>query len=105
MQWGPNIFLYPIEESLTEVYVRPPRPEQLVEARMYGGRWHQVGSLWELRWTASTLKDFYLNNVLIHEIGHCNDDRNTNFLSRERYANWFADEYGYRATRGKRRSG
>lgn len=102
MQWGPNIYLYPIEETLIETYTRPPLPEQLIEARMHGGRWSQEGDVWHLSWSEEAIKDFYLNNVLIHELGHVNDDRNTNFDRRERYANWFAIEYGYRASRGRR---
>lgn len=102
MQWGPNVYLYPIEESLREAYIKPPRPEQVVEAKMYGGRWTHEGDLWVLNWTPETIRDFYLNNVLIHEIGHVNDTRNTSFAARERYANWFAIEYGYRATGGHR---
>jgi hypothetical protein len=99
MQWGPTVYLYPIEESLVETFVRPPRPAQVVEARMFGGKWSQDGPLWQLEWTASTIRDFYLNNILIHEIGHIHDDRNTSFDTRERYADWFAIEYGYRASR------
>jgi hypothetical protein len=102
MQWGPNIYLYPIEESLVELYVRPPQPEQVIEARMYGGQWTQSGKSWQLTWTRETIKDFYLNNVLIHEIGHVNDERNDSFDARERYANWFAVEYGFRHSRGRR---
>lgn len=102
MQWGPNIYLYPIEETLEESYVRPPLPNQLIEARMYGGVWTQHGTSWRLCWTERAIKDFYLNNVLIHEIGHINDHRNTTFTTRERYADWFAIEYGYRASRGRR---
>lgn len=102
MQWGPNIYLYPIEESLVESYVQPPRPQDLIEARMYGGEWYQDGKLWRLKWTSETIRDFYLNNVLIHEIGHVNDDRNASFNAREQYANWFAIEYGYRASRSRR---
>jgi hypothetical protein len=102
MQWGPNIYLYPMEASLTEIYRRPPTPQQLVEARMFGGEWSQVGGEWRLSWTPDTIRDFYLNNVLIHEIGHVNDQRNTNSIARERYANWFATEYGFRASRGRR---
>ena len=105
MQWGPNVYLYPIEESLTETYVRPPRPEQLVEARMFGGEWLQTGHEWKLIWTPETIRDFYLNNVLIHEVGHVNDTRNTNHHKREQYAIWFATEYGYRASRGRARFG
>ncbi|MBS0266432.1 MAG: hypothetical protein JSS02_31160 [Planctomycetes bacterium] len=102
MQWGTAVYLYPIEESLVEVYPRPPAPQQEIEARMYGGRWSYDGKLWRLTWTEATIKDFYLNNVLIHEIGHLNDHRNSNSRDRERYANWFAIEYGYRATQRTR---
>lgn len=102
MQWGSTVYLYPIEESLVETYVRPPHPQQLIEAKMYGGKWRQEGTTWYLEWTEKTIRDFYLNNILIHEIGHIYDDRNTSFEARERYANWFAVEYGYRASRGRR---
>ena len=102
MQWGATVYLYPIEESLVETYPRPPRPHQLIEARMFGGHWEQMGAVWTLSWTAETIRDFYLNNVLIHEIGHIVDDRNANFEDRERFANWFAIEYGYRTSRGRR---
>jgi hypothetical protein len=99
MQWGSAVYLYPIEDSLVEVYHRPPTPQQRIEAGMYGGEWSQEGNVWKLSWTDDTIRDFYLNNVLIHEVGHLNDARNTNSRDRERFANWFAIEYGYRATR------
>jgi hypothetical protein len=102
LQWGSAVYLYPIEESLEELYVRAPRPAQRIETEMFGGRWVQDGNLWRLIWTESTIRDFYLNNVLIHEIGHINDDRNTSFRKREQFADWFAIEYGYRASRRKR---
>ncbi len=99
MQWGAAIYLYPIEESLEEAYVRPPTPQQRIETEMYGGIWTPDGNLWRLSWTEASIKDYYLNNILIHELGHHNDHRNTNFDARERFANWFAIEYGYRASR------
>jgi hypothetical protein len=99
MQWGTAVYLYPIEDSLIEVYRRPPKPQQEIEARMFGGTWSHDGKFWRLTWTEETMRDFYLNNVLIHEVGHLNDARNTNSRDRERFANWFAIEYGYRATR------
>ena len=102
LQWGTTVYLYPIEDSYEEVYARPPHPLQLTEARMFGGRWRQIGDRWTLRWTAESIRDFYLNNVLIHEVGHIYDDRNTGFEARERFANWFAIEYGYRASRRRR---
>lgn len=102
MQWGNSVYLYPIEESLTEYFLRPPRPAELQEASMYGGEWEQEApDLWVLRWTWDAIRDFYLNNVLIHELGHLVDTRNTRHLDRERYAEWFAIEYGYKPSRAE----
>jgi hypothetical protein len=102
MQWGSAIYLYPIETTYQEVYSRPPSPQQRIDARMYAGQWSQEGKYWILNWTKETIRDFYLNSVLIHEIGHINDNRNRRFQERERYADWFAIEYGYRTSRGLR---
>lgn len=105
MQWGNSLYLYPIEVNLVENYNHPPGPSQQIEARMYGGRWEHVrGSAWRLVWTEKAIKDFYLNNILIHELGHLLDDRNTSSVDRERYAEWFALRHGYQATAGQRRS-
>ncbi len=103
MQWGTSIYLYPIEEDLVEYFPDAPRPQQIIEARMYGGRWVQNGGQWYLEWSAATIRDFYLNNILIHELGHLLDDRNRSYVDRERYAEWFALKYGYQATEGNRR--
>jgi hypothetical protein len=103
MQWGAAIYLYPIEKSLVETYSQPPKPNQVNEARMYGGRWVQEGAnTWSLIWTEETIKDFYLNNILIHELGHLLDDRNSRQVDRERFAEWFAVRYGYQPSAGRR---
>lgn len=103
LQWGQALYLYPIEETLIESFHRPPKPAQWNEARMYGGKWVEGQSgEWQLVWTEESIRDFYLNNILIHELGHLVDNRNTTFADRERYAEWFAIEYGYRASRGTR---
>lgn len=100
MQWGAAIYLYPIETDFIERYHQPPKPNQANEARMYGGRWVQESPQhWNLVWTEQSIKDFYLNNILIHELGHLLDNRNSRQVDRERYAEWFAIHYGYRATR------
>jgi len=101
MQWGASVYLYPIEKSLVETYVCPPTPQQQIEARMFGGVWAEAGREWTLTSTTKSLKDFYLNNVLIHDIAHVLDTRNTRAEDRERYANWFAIEYGFRTSRGR----
>ena len=64
---------------------------------MFGGRWIQDGgSHWRLVWSERAIKDFYLNNILIHELGHLLDDRNSGYVDRERFAEWFALEHGYK---------
>jgi len=100
MQWGSTVYLYPVEDDLEEYYPRPPRPATWNEARMYGGRWvEQPGNTWKLIWSESAVKDFYLNNILIHELGHLLDDRNCSYVDRERFAEWFAIHYGYKPSR------
>lgn len=96
MQWGAAIYLYPIETDLVERYHQPPKPNQANEARMYGGRWVQESpQAWNLVWTEESIKNFYLNNILIHELGHLLDNRNSRQVDRERFAEWFAIRYGY----------
>jgi hypothetical protein len=102
MQWGSAIYLYPLETGLIEYFDRPPRPAEYHDARQYGGQWVQEGRSWKLVWTPACIADYYLNNVLIHELGHLLDDRNSSFRDRERYAEWFAIEHGLKPSRRKR---
>ena len=99
MQWGTSLYLYPMEDSMVEDFGRPPKPAIYNEARMYGGRWKQLSSdHWQLIWPEPALRDFYLNNILIHELGHLLDNRNRSYTDRERFAEWFALEHGYKAS-------
>lgn len=102
MQWGSALYLYPIEDSFVEQFDQPPRPNLVNESRMYGGEWSEPASgTWTLTWSDEAAQDFYLNNILIHELGHLVDDRNTNYMERERYAEWFAIHYGYLQSGGR----
>lgn len=104
MQWGATLYLYPIEENLVEQYPAAPKPSQTIEADLYGGQWIQdAPDAWRLVWTEEAIKDFYLNNILIHELGHLVDVRNHSYRDRERYAEWFASHYGYPASAAARR--
>jgi hypothetical protein len=98
MQWGGAIYLYPVESDLVEHFFRPPGPAARIEAAAYGGRWQRAANgTWRLIWTEAAIRDFYLNNILIHELGHLLDDRNGSYADRERYAEWFAIRYGQTA--------
>lgn len=102
LQWGTSLYLYPLEESLEEWFPTPQPPGIVNEAKMYGGIWDEPWpGAYRLTWTESTIVDFYLNNILIHELGHHVDKRNTNAVKRERYAEWFAIQYGYLASGGR----
>ncbi len=100
MQWGSALYLYPVDDSYTETFYDPPQTTFVNEARMYGGRWTQEETTWTLHWSEAAIRDFYLNNILIHELGHLLDERNSTYVDRERYAEWFAIQYGYRGTGG-----
>lgn len=105
MQWGSALYLYPVASELVEQLDRPPKPAQQIEAAMYGGRWEaRTDGTWLLYWSEAAIQDYYLNNILIHELGHLWDDRNRSSADRERYAEWFAIRYGYRPTRSARRA-
>jgi hypothetical protein len=104
MQWGNALYLYPIEESYIEQYDKAPRPNLVNETRMYGASWSEdpdTPGAWTLTWSEEAIQDFYLNNILIHELGHLVDNRNTGYLEREQYAEWFAVQYGYLASGGR----
>lgn len=95
LQWHAGIYLFPLSDTLVEEYTRPPNPLELQEIKKYGGKFVQEGEKWKIEWNESTARDYYLNCVLIHELGHVNDERNTAYADREAYANWFADAFGY----------
>jgi len=103
MQWGNAIYLYPLEESLVEHFYQPPRPALVNESKMYGGEWDEPSpGVWTLTWSQQAAEDFYLNNILIHELGHLVDEKNSSYMARERFAEWFAIEHGYRKSGGSR---
>ncbi len=102
MQWGATLYLYPLEDSLVETFYAPPRPEVVIESKMFGGRWDEPeAGCWTLTWSEAAVRDYYLNNILIHELGHLLDERNSSYTDRERFAEWFAIKYGYLATGGQ----
>lgn len=101
LQWGNAIYLYPFEETLDEYFYSPPPRALVIETKMYGGRWEQPEpNVWRLIWSEYSARDFQLNNVLIHELGHLVDTWNSKHDDQERYAEWFAIEFGYRQSGG-----
>jgi hypothetical protein len=60
-----------------------------------GAEWKPDHSGWWLIFSESSIRQFYLFDVLLHEIGHHVDrrSRRRDTASSERYAEWFAQEY------------
>lgn len=84
--------------SLVERYTRPPSPALMQVYHRAGAEVTKVKRGWEVRFNLASLKRFYLRDVLVHELGHHVDRGNTHksHAQAERYAEWFASEYGYR---------
>jgi len=52
----------------------------------------EQGGYYRLVWSEASLRRYYLDNVLLHEIGHHADKRAASRRKRERFADWFAAE-------------
>lgn len=98
LYWRECIFLHPYPKSqMDSTRGRKPNPQIIREYKRAGAEIHQKGTGVEVIFTASSLRQFYLRDVLMHEIGHHNDaqiDRPQ--ARREAFAHWFAAEYGFR---------
>lgn len=91
-----RIYLYAFpRRMLRERWGRLPKPTIVEEYQRMGAQWKQNDSGWWLEFDRSSLKRFYLFDVLLHELGHHADKRvwSRDTESAERYAEWFAREY------------
>jgi hypothetical protein len=96
LAWGTSIYLYPVD-GYEFWHYRKPDPFDLIEQEQAGGKWDQpTHDRWRCTHTPETMKRLYLDNVLVHEIGHLNDQRNASYHKREAFAEHFAREYGIR---------
>jgi hypothetical protein len=90
--WQRRIFLYPFPaKMLSQRWKSAPKPSLANEYLRFGARItpHQRGAVL-LEFDTSSLRLFFLYNVLLHEIGH-HVDRADVSENTERYAHWFAD--------------
>lgn len=80
---------------LSDYWKQRPKPTIVEQYTRMGAEWKQDSSGWRLEFNESSLRRFYLFNVLLHELGHHVDKRvwNRDSKSAERYAEWFAQEY------------
>ena len=87
-----RIFLFALpEKSLVQRWAKMPKPSVAKEYTKFGATLSPDGKGGALlTFDQSSLRQFYLYDVLLHEVGH-HVDRDGRADNAERYANWFAD--------------
>lgn len=100
-QWGTAVYLYPVDDSLIEVFDTKDAALEH-DTKKFGGKWHPDNNKWILEWTESTIRDYYLENVLLHEVGHIVDSHNSRYRDRESFANAFAQKHRKKRARSKK---
>lgn len=93
------VYLHPYpERSLEMCFPRAPQPHRMWEYRRAGARCNTDAEGTWVRFTPEALRRFYLQDVLVHELGH-HVDRfradSRSYEKGERYAEWFASAYGF----------
>ncbi|MFZ5617052.1 MAG: hypothetical protein ACOZAA_07010 [Pseudomonadota bacterium] len=94
------IVLHPFPKlMLRREFKRGLRPDIRVEYIRAGASVIEKNGARIVEFTESALRDFYLRDVLMHEIGHHADRKNLGkkpLRKEEGFADWFALEYGFR---------
>lgn len=97
--WRECVFLHPYPKVLMHrIFDKKPNPNVIREYQRAGAKVTAQRTGIEIRFDKRSLKTFYLNDVLMHEIGHHNGlpaGRKPG-KRREAFARWFVSEYGYR---------
>ena len=101
--WQGMIFLHPFPRSMMRMrFPRLPKPSIMQDYLRAGAQFEREGDAWLCVFTPQSLRQFYLCDVLTHELGHHVDRHNLHPLrsrktngKAERYAEWFAVTHGY----------
>ena len=90
-----HIRIYPVPEKLRLSYGRKkPNPALAQERLEFGAYWQKIDGKWFLSWDRDCLRDYILNHVLLHEIGHSLDTINLGARRGEKRAEAFAHRVG-----------
>ena len=92
---GTHIRIYPVPEKLRWNYGwNKPNPALAQERLEFGAYWRKLDDEWWLCWDKDLVRDYFLNHVLIHEIGHSLDDVHCGTNRGEKLAEAFAHRVG-----------
>ena len=101
LQWDRTIYLYPMNDDLRHDMGRYISPLYRIEALKYGGSIIEGADENVIQWTPESIHHYYLENILIHEIGHTFDIKNMRAADREAFAEDFVCKFGDRGLRRK----
>ncbi len=100
-----KVFLHPFPKRLmTRYYRKLPAPHIVNDYKRAGATVETDSDGSKIVFTEQAVRDFYLRDVLVHEIGHHVDWANFERKSHKKlegFAEWFATEYGFRDRRIK----
>jgi hypothetical protein len=92
---GSQIRIYPVPEKLRLNCGRnKPNPAFAQERLEFGAYWRRIENEWWLCWDRDSLKDYILNHVLLHEVGHSLDRTHYGTGRGEKVAEAFAHRIG-----------
>jgi len=96
------IYLFPFPKTMCLHYKTKPKPSICIEYERHGTRWIEENNGWVLKFDKKSIQSFYLKDVLFHELGHhvenqFHDIKHKSDKQRERFAEWFAIEYGLKS--------
>jgi len=96
-----TIVLHPFPTKyLNSFYKKLPAPHKLNDFKRAGARIKKVNKGWEIKFSLMNLRNFYLNDVLIHEIGHHIDENyDKSNKKMENFAEHFVQQYSSRNNR------
>ena len=92
---GSYIRIYPVPDKLRWNHGRKkPSPALAQERLEFGAYWRKMDGEWWLCWDKDTLKEYTLNHVFLHEIGHSLDNHYYGTRRGEKVAEAFAHRVG-----------
>jgi hypothetical protein len=96
-----SIFLFPFYEDKNLFFNTYPKPSLSMEYERHGATWVPCTQGGYFSFDDEALRSFYIWDVLYHEVGHhvdfmSSDWDHKSYNARERFAEWFAIEYGMR---------
>jgi hypothetical protein len=94
------IVLYPFPKSLTlDLGNKKPSSRKLKELSKWCKNINNVKGRWSLKWDLDSLREYYIGNLLYHEVGHHVDWYNRHWsAANNKQLEEFADQYAIQKT-------